>query len=140
MFDAVTRDPDLSPHNLFLAGKSLGGRMASMLAAGEINPAGLIFLGYPLHPAGKPEKLRTSHLGKVRCPMLFIQGTRDALCNLDILTKLLDELGDNKNALYRIEGGDHSFKVPKKLGRTAGDVFDEIGRRSLEFIDVHSRH
>lgn len=132
--DSVTGDADLAPRNLFYVGKSLGGRIASMLAANEANPAGLIFLGYPLHPAGKPEKLRIAHLGHVKCPMLFIQGTRDALCDLDTLAAVLADLNDPKNELYRVEGADHSFKVLKKLGRAPADVYDEIAVRALEFM------
>jgi len=137
--ESVTKDAELAPRNLFYAGKSLGGRIASMLAADEGAPAGLIFLGYPLHPAGKPDKLRIDHLGRIRCPMLFIQGTRDALCDLEILGSVLADLKDDKNELYRVEGGDHSFKVPKKLGRETGEVYDEIAGRVLEFVDGHTR-
>lgn len=135
--DSVAGDPELAPRRLFYAGKSLGGRIASMLAAGGPAPAGLILLGYPLHPAGKPEKLRTGHLPAIQCPMLFIQGTRDPLCNLDILVRVLEDLGRG-NELYRVEGGDHSFRVLKKLEREAADVHDEIARRALDFIEVHS--
>lgn len=136
--DSVMNDPGLAPRNVFYAGKSLGGRIASMLAAGETNPAGVIFLGYPLHPAGKPEKLRVNHLGRVASPMLFIQGTRDALCDLSILARVLDDLGDGKNELYRLEGADHSFEVLKKLKRDPADVRNEIAQRALEFIRVHT--
>lgn len=137
--ESVTGHPDLAPRNLFYAGKSLGGRIASILAADEAAPAGLIFLGYPLHRAGKPEKLRVSHLGRIESPMLFIQGTRDALCDLGILTRVLDGLGDEKNELYRVEGADHSFKVLKKLGRDPADVYSEIAERALDFIRARSR-
>lgn len=137
--DSVRNDPELAPRHLFFAGKSLGGRMGSMLAAEGDEPAGLIFLGYPLHPAGKPEKLRIDHLGRIQSPMLFIEGTRDPLCDLDILRKVLEDLGDAKNELYCIEGGDHSFKVPKRLGRDPKDVLAGIGRRALDFITVHAR-
>lgn len=135
--NSVAGDADLAPRNLFYAGKSLGGRMASMLAANGASTAGLIFLGYPLHPAGKPQKLRIAHLGRVKCPMLFIQGTRDALCDLGILAAVLDDLKAPKNELYRVEGADHSFKVLKKLGRAPADVYDEIAGRALDFIRAH---
>lgn len=137
--DSVTNEPELAARNLFYAGKSLGGRIASMLAAGEANPAGLIFLGYPLHPAGKPEKLRIDHLSKIRSPMLFIQGTRDPLCDLNILDKVLKDLDDGKNQLHRIEGGDHSFRVLKKFKRETADVYDEIARCALDFTEAHTR-
>lgn len=134
--DSVVKDPELAPGCLFHAGKSLGGRMASMLAAAGDGPAGLIFLGYPLHPAGKPHKLRIDHLGRVGCPMLFIQGTRDALCDLSILERVLADLGDAKNELHLIEGADHSFNVPKRLKRDPGGVLDDIAKRALDFMDA----
>lgn len=136
--DVVRKDPELAPRRVFFAGKSLGGRMASMLAASASGPApaGLVFLGYPLHPAGKPDKLRIDHLGRVRSPMLFIQGTRDALCDLNILERVLAELGEPTNVLHRVEGGDHSFKTPKKLKRDSAEVYEEIAGRALEFMQV----
>jgi hypothetical protein len=137
--DSVASDPDLAPRRQFHAGKSLGGRIASMLAAQGAAPAGLIFLGYPLHPAGKPERLRIAHLGRVRCPMLFIQGTRDALCDLDILTRVLADLGDDKNVLYKVEGADHSFRVLKKLKRDTSDVYHEISECALDFIAAQTK-
>lgn len=136
--DAVAGDASLAPGRQFHAGKSLGGRMASMLAAEEGGPAGLVFLGYPLHPAGKPDKLRVDHLPRVPCPMLFIQGTRDALCDLSILEQTLRTLDQPGNELYRVEGGDHSFKVPKKLGRDPDAVHREIADRALAFMHAHA--
>jgi hypothetical protein len=137
--DSVANDSELAPRRQFHAGKSLGGRIASLLAAEGAAPAGLIFLGYPLHPPGKPDKLRIAHLGRIGCPMLFIQGTRDALCDLDILTRVLADLGDEKNVLYRVEGADHSFRVLKKLKRDTSDIYDEISRCALDFIAADTR-
>lgn len=123
--DAVREDPELAPSRLFLGGKSMGGRMASLLAASGYPCAGLVFLGYPLHPAGKPPSLRTDHWPRIRCPMLFIQGTRDRLCDLQRLRAALHGL-EVPATLHVIEGADHSFKVLKRLGRGDMDVWAEI--------------
>lgn len=113
---------------LFLAGKSLGGRMASMvLAAGEAPAArGAIYLGYPLHPAGKPERLRDAHLPRVTVPQLFVSGTRDPLCDLDLLRPVLDRIGPSAR-LRLVEGADHS------LAGSAGwlDAVAEFVRETL---------
>jgi predicted alpha/beta-hydrolase family hydrolase len=92
-------------------GKSMGGRMASMAAAEGMPAAGLVFLGYPLHPPGRPDKIRDAHLGDVPCPMLFLQGSRDAFARPDLLAGVIARLG--ARATYvEIPGGDHSFRVP----------------------------
>ncbi len=122
---AVRRDRELAPERLFLAGKSMGGRIASLLAAEGEPGTGLIFLGYPLHPPGKPEKLRAEHLGRIACPMLFIQGERDRLCDLETLRRVLADLSAPVT-LHVIPGGDHSFKVPKRTGRSEAEVWQEI--------------
>jgi predicted alpha/beta-hydrolase family hydrolase len=122
---AVRGDPELAPGRLFLGGKSMGGRVASHLAAAGARCEGLLFLGYPLHPAGKPERLRDSHLAKIACPMLFVEGTRDPLCRLELLQPVLARLG-TRARLHLIAGGDHSFRLPKRLGRSEREVWDEI--------------
>ncbi len=119
------RSSRLNPTRLFIGGKSMGGRIASYLAAHEEAFEGLVFLGYPLHPPGRQDRLRTSHWPDIKCPGLFVQGTRDALCNLDLLGKELAGWG-GKAALHIVEGGDHSFRVLKRLGRTPEDVRSEI--------------
>jgi len=91
-------------------GKSLGGRIASMCVADGMSAAGLVFLGYPLHPPGKPERLRAEHLARITVPMLFLQGTRDPFARSALLTEVVAQLGD-RAALVPIEGGDHSFNV-----------------------------
>src|SRR5205823_4759886 len=83
--------------------------------------AGLLFLGYPLHPAGRSDELRADHLPGVALPMLFVQGTRDALCELERLRPVLARLP--RATLHTIEGGDHSFRVPRRAGRTDADVW-----------------
>jgi predicted alpha/beta-hydrolase family hydrolase len=91
-------------------GKSLGGRVASLAAADGMPAAGLIFLGYPLHPPGRPEKLRDAHLDAVQPPMLFLQGSRDPFATPELLEAVVKRLGSRAQLLW-IEGGDHSFKV-----------------------------
>ena len=131
---ALRADPRLAPGRLILGGKSMGGRVASHLAAGGEPCDGLVFLGYPLHPAGKPEQLRDAHLHAIACPMLFIQGTRDPLCRLELLLPVLARVG-TRARLYRIEGGDHSFRVPKKLGRSEPELWDEILAETAQWMD-----
>ena len=123
--NTLRQDPELAPERLFLGGKSMGGRVASHLVAEGLACDGLVFLGYPLHPAGKPERLRAEHLARIKCPMLFVQGTRDPLCDLALLEPVLSSLGD-RATLRRIEGGDHSFKLLKRQGRSEQAVWEEI--------------
>lgn len=91
-------------------GKSLGGRIASMCVADGMAAAGLVFLGYPLHPPGKPERLRVEHLERITVPMLFLQGTRDPFAQPEQLAKVIMELGERAEYVP-VEGGDHSFNV-----------------------------
>jgi uncharacterized protein len=98
---------------LFLGGKSMGGRIASQVAAhGVPGLAGLVFLGYPLHAPGKPDQPRDAHLPSIREPMLFVQGTRDAFGTAHEIRALLPRL--QRATLHEIAGGDHSFKVGGK--------------------------
>ena len=92
-------------------GKSLGGRIASMCVADGMAAAGLVFLGYPLHAPGRPSSDRAAHLERIHIPMLFVQGTRDALADLSLLEPVVERLG-KRATLERVDGGDHSFKVP----------------------------
>jgi uncharacterized protein len=112
---------------LVAGGKSLGGRMTSAAAAGAPLPGvrGLVFLGFPLHPPKQPGDRRAEHLARVDLPMLFLQGTRDAFARLDLLTAVCGRLG-SRATLHLIEGGDHSFGVLKRSGRTPDEVMDEL--------------
>lgn len=117
---------------LAIGGKSMGGRIASQLAAsGTMSPAALVLLGYPLHPAGKPDRLRVKHLSDIQVPMLFVQGSRDALGTPEELRPILGKLKAPSD-LFVVEGGDHSFKVLKGAGvpqaRVDEAVQDEIAR------------
>ncbi|MCP3957248.1 MAG: alpha/beta hydrolase [bacterium] len=125
---AVAAASDAAPGLPLLAGgKSMGGRMTSGAAAAEALPGvrGLVFFGFPLHPAGKPGTERGDHLDGVDVPMLFLQGTRDKLADLDLLRPVCDRLGD-RATLHIVEGGDHSFCVLKRSGRTFSEVLDEL--------------
>jgi len=126
VLDAVARD--LAPPWIAIGGKSLGGRIASHLtaggAAGDAPVRGLLLLGYPLHPAGRPAQLRAEHLAAIRVPMLFVQGTRDALCDLALLRPVLARLA--RATLHTIEAGDHSFHAPRHTGRTDAATWSEI--------------
>jgi uncharacterized protein len=113
------------PDRLVLGGKSMGGRIASLLAARGHAADGLVFLGYPLHPAGKRDKLRDEHLPAIAAPMLFVQGTRDPLCDLARLRPVLARLGD-RASLCVIEGGDHSLELLKSAGQTRQSVLSVI--------------
>jgi len=125
VIEALRADRDLGAARIVIGGKSLGGRMASHVAARGATVAGLLFLGYPLHPPGKPDKLRVAHLSAIRAPMLFFAGTRDPLCRLDLLRGTLGRL-PVAVTLHVVEGGDHSFVVPKPLQRAPRAVWDEI--------------
>jgi predicted alpha/beta-hydrolase family hydrolase len=119
---------------LLAGGKSMGGRMTSRAAAAEplAGAAGLVFLGFPLHPAGRPGVSRADHLARVDIPMLFLQGTRDTLADLDLLRPVVERLGE-RATLRVIEHADHSFHVPKRSGRTDEHVMDELAAAVAEW-------
>lgn len=115
---AAAKARELAPSLPLLAGgKSFGGRMTSGAQAAEAIPGvqGLVFLGFPLHPAGRPSTGRADHLAGIGVPMLFIQGTRDALADIELLPGVLKGLSTAK--LILIEGADHSFKLPARCRR-----------------------
>jgi len=114
VLDAVAGDRTLAPPWVAVGGKSMGGRIASYLAAAGAPVRGLLLLGYPLHPSGRSDALRADHLPAVRVPMLFVQGTRDPLCDLDLLRPVLAPL--RHATLHTIAGGDHSFRTPRRTG------------------------
>jgi predicted alpha/beta-hydrolase family hydrolase len=125
---AVAKAAELLPRVPLLAGgKSFGGRMTSQAQAASPLPGvcGLIFLGFPLHPAGKPSDERARHLFDVRIPMLFLQGTRDELAHLDLLQPLTKQLGD-RATLRLFQEADHSFHVPARTGRKDPEVLAEL--------------
>lgn len=116
---------------ILLAGKSMGGRIATHLAAKGADAAGLVLLGYPLHPAGRPDEERREHFPAIVQPALFVQGTRDPLCDLDRLTHALRRFG-GRATVHVVEDGDHSFDVPKRAQRSR----DEVRAQVLDAIDA----
>ena len=117
------------------AGKSMGGRIASqMVAADQMAVEALIFLGYPLHAPGRTDKLRDSHLYEIKERMLFFAGTRDPLCNMEKLQEVLHRLPGPCD-LEIVEGGDHSFKLPKSSSRTEESVYLQIVGKCLQWLD-----
>jgi predicted alpha/beta-hydrolase family hydrolase len=131
-------------NKLVIGGKSMGGRIASQVvaAACEQNDplakeiGGLVFLGYPLHPPGNPAKLRTEHLPQITVPMLFVQGTRDSLGSTDEIAPIVKEL-KLPAEIHVIEGGDHSFKAPKKFGLTQEEVYSAAMDAIVDWVGKH---
>jgi predicted alpha/beta-hydrolase family hydrolase len=119
----VVREPG---RKLFIGGRSMGGRVATMLAADGFDCDGLILLAYPLHPAGRPEKLRDEHLPRIRVPVLCFNGTRDALCTRELMEKALEPVTAPWD-MHWIEGADHALGTAKALAEVA-----ETTRRWLE--------
>lgn len=109
---------------LVLGGKSMGGRIASHLVASGERADGLFFLGYPLHPPGRPERMRDAHLYSIEVPMLFVEGTRDPFCPLETLASVRARLRA-VNELVVIEDGNHSLEVRKSSGRTTPEAWAE---------------
>src|SRR2546421_1149019 len=125
---AATEATRLAPGlPLVAGGKSFGGRMTSTAQAEAPLPGvrGLVFLGFPLHPPGKPGDKRAEHLTQVRIPMLFLQGDRDEFADLNLLKPVVKRLGAGAT-LHLVEDGDHSFHVLKRSGRTDADVMSEL--------------
>ena len=137
---AVTKANELaSTAPLFAGGKSFGGRMTSQAQALDplSNVRGLIFFAFPLHPAGKPGDERAKHLDDVKLPMLFLQGTNDALASLDLLKPVAKKLG-KPATLALFEHADHSFHVPAKSGRKDAEVLSEILDATATWIGAHA--
>jgi len=126
---------DLDIDTWVAAGKSMGGRIASQMVARGILPVDrIIFLGYPLHSASNKEKVRDAHLYQIKIPMLFFEGTRDPLCDLGRLQMVLKKLRTAWE-LYTIEGGDHSFHVPKSTGVNDEETHRRITHKAVEWLD-----
>lgn len=134
VMEAASANKKLKGNRLVIGGKSMGGRIASQVAAQPENKdqiAALVFLGYPLHPPGRPDKLRDAHLPEITAPMLFIQGSRDAFGSADELRATIKK-HHLSATLHIVESGDHSLKVPKTIGvpqpQVYENVMDEIAR------------
>lgn len=142
VIDAAAKHKKLKGNRLVIGGKSMGGRIGSQVAAYFNNHpkaednlegiagtwlhpklSGLVFLGYPLHPPGRPDKMRDAHLPDVKAPMLFIQGSRDAFGSEEEIRALIKRLKLNAT-LHAVPGGDHSLKAPKSAGLTQEQVYE----------------
>jgi len=115
---------DRSPQRLFIGGKSMGGRIGSHIVASGTEANGLVYLGYPLHPPGRPERIRDAHLGDIKAPQLFVEGTRDPFCPLDTLAEVVGKRKLKADVVV-IDDGDHSLKVRKSSGRSTKQAWDE---------------
>lgn len=131
--EAARRWPGLP---LFAGGKSFGGRMSSQAQAAQALPGvrGLVFLSFPLHPAGKPASERGEHLLELECPMLFLQGTRDELADVSLLRALIERLGE-RATLELVADADHSFHAPARSGRTDAQVRAGLLDAFVRWID-----
>lgn len=133
--EARARWPELP---LFAGGKSFGGRMTSAAAAREpLEVRGLVFFGFPLHPARRPGTQRAAHLREVDPPLLFLQGDRDALAELELLRPVVAELG-RRARLHVVEGADHGFHVLKRSGRNDAEVVTELAETAAAWISAHA--
>jgi predicted alpha/beta-hydrolase family hydrolase len=118
---------------ILAGGKSFGGRMTSQIAAagGLEKVKGIVYFGFPLHAPGKPSIERAAHLSDIKVPQLFLQGTRDALANFDLIKEVCKNL--KKAKLVKIEGGDHSFKTLKRSGMTHEEAIKQLARETADF-------
>ncbi|MGD8755673.1 MAG: dienelactone hydrolase family protein [Desulfobacterales bacterium] len=135
VYHFLSNHSKFSPQTIVACGKSMGGRVASqMVAEGQLSVSSLIFLGYPLHAPGKKDQLRDAHLYQIQIPMLFFAGTRDALCDLGRLNMVLDHLTAPWD-LEVIEGGDHSFRVPKTHPISQDQTYAQILQAVISWLD-----
>jgi predicted alpha/beta-hydrolase family hydrolase len=123
---------DIKPRRLFIGGRSMGGRAASMLAAEGFACDGLLLFAYPLHPAGQPEKLRDAHLAKIAVPVLCFNGTRDPLCTRALMDRAIGSLPNW--TMCWLEGADHSFRVLKSSGRTEAQAYAAIAEVTRRWL------
>ncbi len=135
VIDVVRAQIDSARRALFIGGKSMGGRIATQVAAADaaLPVAGLVLLGYPLHPPGQPAKLRDAHLPSVRRPVLFVQGSRDAFGTPDELAPILVRMSPPPAVLV-VEGGDHSFKLSKKDPARQTAIYADIQTTIVNWI------
>jgi len=140
VIDAVRARLDSARRALFIGGKSMGGRIATQVAAADaaLPVAGLVLLGYPLHPPGQPQKLRDAHLPSVRRPMLFIQGSRDAFGTPDELSPVLARVSPAP-AVHAIAGGDHSFTLSRKDSAAQAAIYADIQQTIAAWITTGGR-
>ncbi len=123
---------------VWMSGKSFGGRMASVAVSEGLPASGLVFLGYPLHPPGKPDRVRDEHLYPITVPMLFIQGTTDPFATPEVLKPALKRLG-KRATLHAVEGGGHSFEV-RGANRDARETGASLAPIAAAFMRAHAGH
>jgi len=116
---------EANPSSLVIGGRSMGGRAASMLAADGFECEGLLLLAYPLHPPGKPDRLRDAHLPAIKVPVLCFNGTRDPFCTPSLMEEVLKRVKTDWE-MHWVEGADHSFHVLKSAGTTDSQILDDI--------------
>lgn len=133
---ALAARSGLAPERLVLGGRSMGGRYCSLVAGAEeeaVPALGLLLLGYPLHPAGKPDQLRTEHFPRLRLPVLFLSGDRDALAPRPALEEAARAIL-GPVTFHFLEGADHGYRVPKSSGRTANEVLAEVAEVATAWV------
>jgi uncharacterized protein len=126
----------VSPARLVLGGRSMGGRVCSLVASDPDDPIpalGLLLLGYPLHPAGKPERRRDEHFGRIGCPVLFVSGTRDALAPQGELEASARSIAGAVSFEW-LDTADHGFRPLKSSGRTAADLLSHVATASVGWV------
>ena len=136
VIDRVRAEVESAHRSLFIGGKSMGGRIGSQVAAADpaLALGGLVFLGYPLHPPGKPMERRDKHLPAIGRPMLFVQGTRDAFGTPNELAPILAPL-EPAPIIHTVAGGDHSFKLSRRDPAAQAAVYAEVQHAIVDFID-----
>ena len=124
---------ELDDKRLLLGGRSMGGRVASMIVADGLACDGLLLFAYPLHPPGQPEKLRVAHLPGIRAPVLCFNGTRDAFCTQALMERAIEPL--QRWTMHWLEGADHSFRLPKSAGKSEEELWAEVGEASRRWLE-----
>jgi predicted alpha/beta-hydrolase family hydrolase len=138
VIEAAGKQKKLQGNRIAVGGKSMGGRIGSQVAATEESAdriSGVVLLGYPLHPPGRPDKLRDAHLPEIQVPLLFVQGERDAFGTADELRATIEK-HRLQATLYIVEGGDHSLKVPKSLGIAQEEVYAAAMDKIVSWLPV----
>lgn len=134
VYQYIKEHPEYGTDRIIVTGKSMGGRVAAQMTADGLLPAErLVFFGYPLHAPGKKDQPRDAHLSMITIPMLFFAGTRDALCDLGTLKEALCRLEGSWD-LYIIDGGDHSFDLPKSAESSRQEVYERILNKTIEWL------
>ena len=137
VYGYLNTHPEFAPSLIVAAGKSMGGRVAAQMAAtGELPVQALVFLGYPLHAPGRKDQLKDAHLYDIGVPMLFFAGTRDSLCDLGSLQKVLARFITDWD-LEVIDGGDHSFNLPKSADVSPEQIHDRITQKTVKWLNTH---